>query len=126
MQNLFNELNAGTPEYVDNVLIKTHPPTSLSLRAARTIQTLTGSLETAHATTISLQRELDKSTEAFNSLKQSFDSLKEKYDTIGTISASRSASDAGIRENIGETSTVGSGDIAAGSSDTSDKGNDAN
>lgn len=102
MNQLYNELVANTVKYMDNGLIDISPPNSLSLRAARAIQQLTGQVEAITTTSFSLQRELTQLTEIYNTLKE----LNVKLEQSGANLVPNAES---VCESGEQTSDVGDG-----------------
>lgn len=76
MQNLINELNAGSTEYKDGGVIIQHPPTSLQLRTARALTEMLNINQANHNVIGQMQLHINELFELNNTLKAELDAAR--------------------------------------------------
>lgn len=111
MDNLLNELNNGTVEYLDGGEVKTNPPTSLALRASRAIRNLIDQVNNAVNTSNSLNIQYNKVFADFQQLKEKYDAATRNVSADANVESVRESDDSGKgQETKDEASDVAVGD----------------
>ncbi len=122
MDNLLNELNNGTVEYVDGGIMRTNPPTLLALRSARTIKNLIDQVNNAVNTSNQLSLQYNELFSNYQQLKEKLDDATRNVRPDANVESVCESTDSGRQEATDEVSDVGSGDGDTGSSDSVSEG----
>jgi chaperonin cofactor prefoldin len=128
MQNLYNELVNGITETNDKGEMLTHPPSSLMLRAARTLKQLADINDTNMINITGMQQAIQRDHTVFSQLSDRINELNKEVEQLKTQQKSLYSQllekDENLRKNSGQQESQSDSPSLLGDNRTDNRGSD--